>query len=309
MIEIAYYLSRIGVPEFFLKERQFAHTISPAILITIFGTIGATFLSVSVIFLADVLLPEFSARFDNYAFATGIPLGVAPLLIYPLIWLNYRMEQAQAELARMAHTDVLTGVANRRGFFEDAETAFRRADERADARLAIMMVDIDHFKRVNDMYGHAVGDELLKRVACMLVETIKCARAEASWVVARIGGEEFAVLIMGAQAAEVVALAARICRHAPLAGVHVEGNFVRATVSIGIAMRGADQSLDAVMRSADKAAHMKRSAPDAIALSWRRPQTPANRWRHRRHRSGNCSARRMPPRSPIPLDPACPYRR
>jgi diguanylate cyclase (GGDEF)-like protein len=123
-----------------------------------------------------------------------------------------------------------------------------------------MMVDIDHFKRVNDMYGHAVGDELLKRVACMLVETIKCARAEASWVVARIGGEEFAVLIMGAQAAEVVALAARICRHAPLAGVHVEGNFVRATVSIGIAMRGAGQSLDAVMRSADKAAYEAKRA-------------------------------------------------
>lgn len=223
------------------------------ILITIIGTIGAIMMSVSIIYLADILLPDYAARFDNYAFAVGIPAGVAPTLIYPLIWLYYRMEEARQELARMVRTDVLTGVANRRGFFERAEEIFARAGD--DESLFVLMIDIDHFKRVNDIHGHAAGDELLQCIARTIGDALRDGCRERTCLIARIGGEEFVALLAGVHATEASSLAGRICREAALTGVHADGEFVSTTVSIGIAARRSGQSLDEVMRAADKAAY------------------------------------------------------
>jgi diguanylate cyclase (GGDEF)-like protein len=187
---------------------------------------------------------------------------------YPAVYLNYRMEQAQSALARMAHTDVLTGVANRRGFFEHAEKIFRESEASDDRPLALMMVDIDHFKRVNDRYGHAAGDELLKRTARMIHDTVKEKTAPAASLVARIGGEEFAVLIAGADRAEAAALANSICATAPFAGFHSDGNFIHATLSVGVAMRSPGESVDAAMRVADKAVYeAKRAGRDRWVLA------------------------------------------
>ena len=97
-----------------------------AVLIMAVSTVIAISASMSVIYVTDLVLPDFDARFDNYAFAFGIPLGVSPLLVYPLVQMTYRMEMVQAQLERMARTDPLTGLANRRAFFERAETAFER---------------------------------------------------------------------------------------------------------------------------------------------------------------------------------------
>lgn len=241
-----------GVPSFVAKRCHLFTPFSRAILITALGTIAAVLLSNAAIYITDLALPNFTSRFDNYAFSTGIPLFVGPLLIYPLTWLNCRLEKAHEELQRIARTDVLTGVANRRGFFEKAETAFG-ANE--DMPLAVMMVDIDHFKRVNDRYGHAAGDELLKRVATMIGDEVNRGCNHPTCLIARLGGEEFIALVAGAEPARVAALAARICHEAPRAGVHVSGDFVSATVSIGVAMRAPGQPLDDLMRLADKAAY------------------------------------------------------
>ncbi|HEX5780034.1 MAG TPA: hypothetical protein VFY21_14425, partial [Xanthobacteraceae bacterium] len=72
-----------------------------AVLITLAATTGATVGSVTIIYCADLLIDGFTARFDNYALGIGIPLAVAPLPIYPLTYLIYRMEKAQAQLSRM----------------------------------------------------------------------------------------------------------------------------------------------------------------------------------------------------------------
>ena len=224
------------------------------LLILALTTVFATGFSVSVIYFTDLLLPDFTARFDNYAFATGIPLAASPLLIYPMLYLQQRMELAQAALEYMARTDVLTGVANRRGFFEAAESLAAEHGE-----IALMMVDIDHFKRVNDRHGHAVGDELLKHVAQTIGDTVK----EPAGIVGRIGGEEFAVLLAGSGAGRAEQFAERLCRNARTAGFEHDGEFVGATLSIGLALGGPGDSVDALMKAADMAAYeAKRSGRD-----------------------------------------------
>ena len=95
----------------------------------------------------------------------------------------------EEELIRQAHIDYLTGVNNRRYFMERAELELRRAN-RCGNKLSIFMLDIDHFKMINDRYGHKVGDLVLK----MLAEVCQSALRDID-VLARMGGEEFAVLL------------------------------------------------------------------------------------------------------------------
>jgi diguanylate cyclase (GGDEF)-like protein len=122
------------------------------------------------------------------------------------------------ELGRVSRTDPLTGCLNRRGFEERFAAELSRAS-RTDAMAAIVLLDLDDFKRVNDEHGHAFGDELL----CWVVETIG-AVVRPSDAIGRLGGDEFAVLALGAGASEATLLAERL--GAALA--------VRAPVSFGV---------------------------------------------------------------------------
>lgn len=202
--------------------------------------------SVSCIYFTDLVLPNFAARFDNYAFAATIPIAAAPLVVYPILWLLRHVEQTRKALEQMARTDVLTEVANRRGFFEAAEAAFAEND----GNVALMMIDVDHFKRVNDVHGHAAGDELLKRLAWLIGEAVR----DQPCVIGRIGGEEFALLIAGAGERVARRLAERLCRHARMLAFEQDGRRVGATFSIGISVGGAS-SLDALLKAADKAVY------------------------------------------------------
>jgi len=235
--------------------------LARAVLFTLAGTAGATIGSVMIIYCADLLIDGFTARFDNYALGIGIPLAVAPLPIYPLTFLMYRAEKAQALLARMARTDSLTGVANRRGFFERAEAEIAAGGEQD---LVLMMVDIDRFKRVNDLFGHAAGDELLRRTAELITETVQ----EAGGFVGRIGGEEFAVMVPASVAAAAMALAEELCRNARIGGFESDGHYIYATLSVGVAVHKPGQTFDATMKAADMAAYdAKRAGRDRWSLA------------------------------------------
>jgi diguanylate cyclase (GGDEF)-like protein len=235
--------------------------LARAVLFTLAGTVGATIGSVAIIYCSDLLIDGFTARFDNYALGIGIPLAVAPLPIYPLTFLMYRAEKAQALLARMARTDALTGVANRRGFFERAEAEFAACSEQG---FALMMVDIDCFKRVNDLFGHAAGDEVLCRTAELITETIE----EAGGFVGRIGGEEFAVIVPAHNAETATALAEELCRNARTSGFERDGHSIYATLSVGVAVHKPGQTSDATMKAADMAAYdAKRAGRDRWSLA------------------------------------------
>jgi len=135
-----------------------------------------------------------------------------------------------AELKATASVDVLTGVATRRRFLEALDVELRRA-RREGSGLSLLMMDVDHFKRVNDGYGHPVGNEVLATLGQLLAGSVRKAD-----VVGRLGGEEFALLLPGTDPGTAIEIAERI--RATVEGTSVEdgaGGFVRFTVSIGVA--------------------------------------------------------------------------
>ncbi|MBS68073.1 MAG: GGDEF domain-containing protein [Pseudomonas sp.] len=143
---------------------------------------------------------------------------------------RHGLEAANAELMRLSTTDSLTQLANRRRFDRLLDEEIRRA-RRAGSPLSVLLADIDHFKRVNDSYGHPFGDECLRQVAAVLAA--HCQRA--GDVAARYGGEEFVVLLPGLAAEQAVALAQSIrCAIAHLQLRHGEQP-VMLTISLGVA--------------------------------------------------------------------------
>ena len=143
--------------------------------------------------------------------------------------LQEELERANAELRRVSQTDGLTGVDNRRYIEERLREAFEHA-ARLNESLAVMMTDVDHFKSVNDTYGHQAGDAVLKQVAEALRDT-----AREIDHVGRYGGEEFLVLLPGANADDARAYAERA--RAAIAGREFTypGGSLRRTMSAGVA--------------------------------------------------------------------------
>lgn len=138
--------------------------------------------------------------------------------------------EAQARIHHLAHHDSLTGLPNRSAFIERADELLERA--RAEGRpLALMFLDLDHFKRVNDSLGHPVGDMLLRTVAGRITDTLR----EAD-LVSRFGGDEFVLLLHGeASEQSVVEVATRLLA-AVGAPLDVEGSAISVTPSIGVAL-------------------------------------------------------------------------
>jgi len=145
-------------------------------------------------------------------------------------------KQANAELSRLALTDSLTGLANRRRFDEVYPREWRRA-ERTGSSLALLMIDADHFKRINDRHGHHVGDEVLQGLAGCLASCIH-RPADCAY---RLGGEEFALLLPGTDQTGALLIAERV--HAAVAALEIRQAGIPAggiTVSVGLACADED---------------------------------------------------------------------
>ncbi|MDR4308908.1 GGDEF domain-containing protein, partial [Chelatococcus sambhunathii] len=137
--------------------------------------------------------------------------------------------EMQAELARLSRTDSLTGLPNRRCFEEEFTRVFGEA-QRFGRPLSLLVVDADHFKRINDRYGHGVGDMVLKGLARCLARSVH----RPGDLVARVGGEEFVVLLPETDAAGAARIAERIHEEVALLGVESAGIGQGAiTVSVG----------------------------------------------------------------------------
>src|SRR5208282_5329694 len=137
---------------------------------------------------------------------------------------------ANQHLEELASLDGLTGLANRRGFDRQLELEWQRAGERRDP-IALMMIDIDHFKLYNDRYGHVAGDTCLRSVG----ETLSLVTLASAVLVARYGGEEFALLLPGLDLQRTTALAEAARRSIEdLLITHAEAPCGHVTVSIGV---------------------------------------------------------------------------
>jgi diguanylate cyclase (GGDEF)-like protein len=191
--------------------------------------------------------------------APGQPL-LAPLVVVPgviailfsmtlcLALMQERTErdlrETQRQLRVLADTDMLTQVPNRRHFEELAAAALGSV---AAGRAVLMLFDIDHFKRINDSLGHAVGDEALRRVARCARETLRTRD-----VLGRVGGDEFMLLLPGAAVDDALLVAERITRQLD-AERPAEGPPLALSLSFGVVDIAPGESLDTAQRRADLA--------------------------------------------------------
>jgi diguanylate cyclase (GGDEF)-like protein/PAS domain S-box-containing protein len=165
-------------------------------------------------------------------------------------------KQLEVELQRQANLDYLTGLPNRRSFMDRGKLELSRA-QRYNNSLSILMMDIDHFKHINDEYGHQAGDLVLKSLAMTFQEVLRNVD-----IIGRLGGEEFAAVLPETGIVVATEVAERLREVISTSEVNLpEGNSLHFTVSIGIAgLIDKNSSIDMLLNEADKALYRAKAA-------------------------------------------------
>ena len=155
--------------------------------------------------------------------------------------------QDRRQLVMLATTDVLTGIPNRRSFFETAGRLIA-GYQNTDKPLAVMMIDLDYFKKINDSYGHEAGDEVLKSFAKLCMNTVR-----EGDVLGRLGGEEFAILLPETTVENARQIAERIRSRLQDREIYFQEHKLNITASIGLAGGSGAVELDSLLHDSDKA--------------------------------------------------------
>lgn len=170
------------------------------------------------------------------------------VLISGILFFVYKLVQANNQLVTMAATDTLTKLYNRRYFERTVEYEFKRA-QRLNDSLSLIMLDLDHFKKINDEYGHDIGDVVLTEIANRLADNIRDIDILARW-----GGEEFIILLPGANSEMSFAIAERLRTTIASMRISTQQGDIACTVSIGIALFEQENcSLQSLIKDADLA--------------------------------------------------------
>jgi len=172
-----------------------------------------------------------------YILIAGIPIGY--------FWMTFTRLYANQEI--LARTDSLTGLLNRRGLEEHALREIKRS-HRHGTPLAVLAMDLDHFKRINDQYGHETGDAVLCSVAKALAAAMR-----GYDVAARLGGEEFVALLVDTNWQNAASTAERLRATMEALNVYTNGHCLRFTASFGIAVLDPEDTLESGLRRADQA--------------------------------------------------------
>jgi diguanylate cyclase (GGDEF)-like protein len=201
--------------------------------------------ALGVIIVDQLAFPEHRDRYVNLALSIS---GVAGLAIDNARTYR-RLMELQQELEREAHTDVLTGCVSRRHFLDVMRLELARS-RRHEEEVSMLMLDLDHFKAINDLHGHLVGDLVLQKLVQVCTAAL---RSEDT--IGRLGGEEFAILLPETGRDKAMEVAARLCAGVAAAEVPLDGEpAIRFTTSIGVATLTADDfSVSAMLDRADRA--------------------------------------------------------
>lgn len=216
---------------------------------------------------SDVPVIMLTGQEDVRAKVKGLELGASDYLTKPFhdeelvarVKVHLKIKALQDELREknvrleeLSNTDGLTKITNRRHFMEVFELEFMRA-ERYSAAMTYVMIDLDHFKRINDQYGHLVGDRALIACANVLREGLR-----AHDVVARYGGEEFALLLPETDLAGAKVVAERYRRRIEDTTITVGEHTINLTASLGVSCCPHDEvnSIDDLIRLADDALYV-----------------------------------------------------
>jgi len=164
------------------------------------------------------------------------------------------LEDAKQKAEQQARTDVLTGLNNRRAFFEYAEVIDAQS-RRYNHPYVIAMIDIDHFKAVNDTWGHDTGNCALKAISRIILDVLR-----ETDIVGRIGGEEFVAILPETTISEGAALAERLRATIENTAIETAQAPITVTISIGVAaLGGLNGTLDAVVSHADAAMYQAKN--------------------------------------------------
>jgi diguanylate cyclase (GGDEF)-like protein len=173
-----------------------------------------------------------------------------------LVQEKFKLEQElKHQIEIQAQTDYLTGINNRRHFAELAEQELARAI-RFQRPYTLLVIDVDHFKTINDSWGHAVGDLVLQRIALLTSDALR-----AQDLFGRTGGEEFAVVLVETEGAAAIEAAQRLCTSVASARIAPCDDCIPVSISIGVAqLKGRKIAFNQLLQEADRAMY---SAKDA----------------------------------------------
>jgi diguanylate cyclase (GGDEF)-like protein len=173
-----------------------------------------------------------------------------------------RIAEYTGQLLRFATIDQMTGALNRRSFHERGLMELARA-RRYRRTSSILMIDVDHFKDINDTYGHAAGDQVLGALGACLAECVR-----PSDLLGRLGGEEFGILLVETALANAVAMAERIRREVAALKVAVGAGEIAFTISLGVSELSPEgEDLGSAMDRADRSLYeAKRSGRNRVAV-------------------------------------------
>ena len=239
-----------------------ATQLYPAVLLLLYGArgrflVGGFWLLSVVLIVAGSPLVTAGALGDS---GSGRALSI--LIVSITAMALSRFSGLERKLRRQALIDPLTGVFNRRSFLEFAVKEEART-QRGGKNFAVLMIDIDHFKRVNDIHGHPVGDAVIKELADVATRTLR-----PSDVLARYGGEEFVVSLPDTTQDQAQMVAERLRQSVEATAVVSDTGAIRFTISIGIAICSHATPLDAAIARADKALYAaKRKGRNRVEMS------------------------------------------
>jgi diguanylate cyclase (GGDEF)-like protein len=214
----------------------------------------------SGLIVATLAVGQFSNGFVFWAVLDRL-LAIALLIVFAMALLeNVRVTE---RLLTLSMTDPLTGILNRRYFLSQSAAELSRV-RRYGFPLSVLMIDIDHFKSVNDRYGHSVGDQVIRTIAATCRTTLRLPD-----ILARYGGEEFVITMPQTAEPEAFRVAERLRQQIEAAEIERKDENLRVTVSIGIAQWiAADGSIEDTIDRADKALYeAKRSGRNRVCVA------------------------------------------
>ena len=231
------------------------HQASVSLLQQVIGLNGAVFALAIGLWVFTGLMQGDTASFPPGPVQAFVYLaGYLLMIVNGFGFVLLCKQKDDGEMVRLATTDFLTGLANRRAFFEQAERA-RLLTARLHKPIALLMLDIDHFKQINDRFGHATGDEAL----VVFAETARAVLREHD-IMGRLGGEEFALALPGTDLEGAVHAAERLREAVTEAPIITSGNPYTMTVSIGVVVVEPNEELTAALARADRALYTAKSA-------------------------------------------------
>lgn len=255
-------------------------SLFPTIMVLMNGVKNAIpWLLVSIVLLISLLLNRnavinfhfVSPGTDTDRFLDIIMMTFTAMIIISTIEISrkkmvQKLEKTQRELRILAITDPLTKLLNRRFFIERSESEINRA-KRYHASITVLMLDLDHFKRINDNFGHKAGDTVLVEVSKALKKSVRDID-----LVGRYGGEEFIILCPESDSASSLQVAQRIREDIENLTLDLNNQPVRMTISIGVAVEssGENLSLDTLVQHADEALYRSKENGRNLVTEWQK---------------------------------------